>query len=170
MRKKVITLAIAASIALMSGCYGPFVLTKKVYQWNGTMGDKYVKSIIFWVLNIVPVYEAAAFIDAVALNTIEFWTGSNPMAIRNAEKTEKIVVSGDKTYRVLAGNDEINIRQTSGPGAGQEMTLVYEEPSQSWMLKQADGQMTTLAALDLSGNPSARLFYPDGRVEVKEIK
>ncbi len=62
------------------GCYGSFELTKKVYKWNGTLGDKWLNEVAFLALNIVPVYGIVTFIDAVILNSLEFWTGTNPMA------------------------------------------------------------------------------------------
>lgn len=61
------------------GCYGSFELTKKVYKWNGTLGDKWLNEVAFLALNIVPVYSISVFIDAVILNSLEFWTGNNPM-------------------------------------------------------------------------------------------
>ena len=62
------------------GCYGSFELTKKVYKWNGTLGDKWLNEVAFLALNIIPVYGISVFIDAWILNSLEFWTGNNPMA------------------------------------------------------------------------------------------
>ncbi len=62
------------------GCYGSFELTKKVYKWNGTLGDKWLNEVAFLALNIIPVYGLSVFIDAWILNSLEFWTGTNPMA------------------------------------------------------------------------------------------
>lgn len=61
------------------GCYGSFELTKKVYKWNGTLGDKWLNEVAFLALNIIPVYGISVFIDVWILNSIEFWTGNNPM-------------------------------------------------------------------------------------------
>jgi len=169
MKKKVIAVFLAASIAVMTGCYGTFTLTKKIYKWNGSLGDKFVNSLVMWALVIIPVYETVPVIDGVVLNTIEFWTGSNPLAVKGTEKIEQTVVSGDKEYRVLTGNNEIVVRQTAGPGAGQEMALVYDESAASWMLNQG-GRLTELVSLDMTGAPAAALHYPDGRVELKELK
>ena len=55
-----------------TGCYGNFALTKKLYNWNGQVGDKWVNSAVMWVLMIVPVYEVAGFIDFAILNLIQF--------------------------------------------------------------------------------------------------
>lgn len=63
-----------------TGCYGKFGLTKRVYDWNGGLGNKWLVEIVFLVLAILPVYGICIFVDAILFNLIEFWTGSNPMA------------------------------------------------------------------------------------------
>lgn len=77
------TLLIAVMLVTAFGCYGSFQLVNKVYKFNGTLGSKWVNELGFLVMVIVPVYGVATFIDAVILNTIEFWTGKNPMAANN---------------------------------------------------------------------------------------
>lgn len=64
---------------VISGCYGPFNLTRQVHHFNGQAGDKYVNELIFISFAILPVYTGAAFLDAVLFNSIEFWTGRNPV-------------------------------------------------------------------------------------------
>lgn len=75
-------LAVAATGLLVStGCFGSFQLTRKVYNWNKTVSpDKFVQELVFLGLNIVPVYGVASLADAVFANTVEFWTGTNPVA------------------------------------------------------------------------------------------
>lgn len=80
------TLLIAALLVTAFGCYGSFNLVNKVYKFNGTLGGKFVNELGFLVMVIVPVYGVATFIDAVILNTIEFWTGKNPMAANNGSQ------------------------------------------------------------------------------------
>jgi len=60
---------------------------------------------VFWVFAILPVYSATLFIDAVVLNTIEFWLAENPLALTGDEINVKIVKTADKTYEVTAGNN-----------------------------------------------------------------
>jgi len=68
---------VVATAASTAGCMGSFALTKAVYGWNETVtGNKIINNVIFWALNILPVYELAVLGDVVILNTIEFWTGS----------------------------------------------------------------------------------------------
>ena len=79
--KQAVIVLLVVSMAVMSvGCYGSFALTKKVYDWNGSMGNKWVVELVFLVATAVPVYGIAAFVDLYVLNLLEFWTGKNPMA------------------------------------------------------------------------------------------
>lgn len=78
-RTAVLTLT-AAALAGTSACFGSFNLTRKVYGFNkGVSNDKFVRELVFLAFNFVPVYGAAGFIDAVVVNTVEFWTGKNPI-------------------------------------------------------------------------------------------
>ncbi len=64
-----------------SACFGSFQLTRKVYAWNKAVSpDKFVQELVFLGLNIVPVYWFAGAADAIFANSVEFWTGTNPVA------------------------------------------------------------------------------------------
>lgn len=87
---------IALALALMfgvQGCYGKFNLVRKVYKFNGSFGNKFVNEVMFLVMNIVPVYGIAGFIDAIVVNSIEFWTGKNPV-------TAQVITQGDKMAKL----------------------------------------------------------------------
>ncbi|MFA6541357.1 MAG: DUF3332 family protein [Bacteroidota bacterium] len=124
--KTIVIMILVASMAIMSvGCYGSFNLTKKVYNWNGTMEGKWVKELVFLVLNIVPVYGVAATLDVVILNSIEFWTGNNPMASNittedgttvtfNAEKKEMTISYAGKTFNVSNENGKATVKNEQG--------------------------------------------------------
>jgi len=94
--KKAWTLVLALVVTMaLSGCYGPFALTKKIHKWNGQQGDKFINEAIFLVLVVVPVYQLAALGDAVLFNSIQFWTGENPVtgkAVRSVEAGDRQVV------------------------------------------------------------------------------
>ena len=75
MKKKTLSVALIMALAgsmMLSSCIGNFSLTKKVFEWNQNVGDKFVNELVFIAFCIVPVYEIAAFIDAVVINSIEF--------------------------------------------------------------------------------------------------
>ncbi|MDX9883933.1 MAG: DUF3332 family protein [Prolixibacteraceae bacterium] len=101
LRVKLMSIVLVVSFGL-AGCYGPFRLTQNLHEWNGSLGDEWVNSLVFYGLLIVPVYEIALTIDAVILNTIEFWTGDNPVALKHGESNEKIVTNDNGTYKITA--------------------------------------------------------------------
>ena len=72
---------VLAARLFMSGCYGPFNLTRQLHRWNGQVGDKYVNELVFLALTILPlpVYGVAVLGDMIIFNSIEFWTGRNPV-------------------------------------------------------------------------------------------
>ncbi len=74
------TLVVAMSSSLV-GCFGSFHATKSVYNFNRSVSyHKWVREGIFLGMVIIPVYELATLLDAVILNSLEFWTGRNPIA------------------------------------------------------------------------------------------
>ncbi|SNB46832.1 DUF3332 family protein [Geobacter sp. DSM 9736] len=75
-----LSLCLAAACSTLPGCYGKMALTRKVYQLNGEVKDRYLRSAVTWAFIIVPVYGVSALVDFVLFNTIEFWSGDNPVA------------------------------------------------------------------------------------------
>ncbi|MBP8878130.1 MAG: DUF3332 family protein, partial [Flavobacteriales bacterium] len=85
-RKTALLFAMSTLVITQTGCFGEFALVRKVYEWNDNLSDsKFVKTLVFYVLNIIPVYGIASFIDVVILNLIEFWSGSNPLSMNEGD-------------------------------------------------------------------------------------
>lgn len=100
------------------GCYGPFNLTRRLYQWNGQIQGKWEKEFVFLILAYVPVYGLAVTADALIFNSMEFWTGNNPVdppSKTSALPKTKRIVRGDAevvlTYRPIASSPELTIEQ-----------------------------------------------------------
>src|SRR4030042_948375 len=107
----IMAIALAATIILQTGCYGSFGLTKKVYEFNGSVGDKFINTIVFWAFCIIPVYWVAGFLDIVIFNLLEFWTGSNPIAMNEGDIDQQILKSGDREYMITTTRNNIHIEQ-----------------------------------------------------------
>jgi hypothetical protein len=146
------------------GCYGSFALTKKVYDLNGSIGDKFINTLVMWVFMILPVYEAAGFIDLVVLNTLEFWTGSNPMVMQDGDQVVKYATSDNKTYRILIEHNKINIKETAGPDAGKAISISYSPETGNWTMN--DGKVDKIIANLNQSN--LKLMYPNG--DARNIK
>jgi hypothetical protein len=157
--KQIIVVTLIASMAIMSvGCYGSFNLTKKVYNWNGTMEGKWVQELVFLVLNIVPVYGVAAGIDAIILNSIEFWTGKNPMASTitsddgttvafNAQNNTMTISYADKSFTVAKENGKAVVKDA----AGNILATMESNADGGMMMKDASGKtLATYSADEVS--------------------
>jgi hypothetical protein len=98
MKKIVLKLMVLVVLATsLQGCYGKFALTRKVYALNGEVHDKFLRSGLTWVFLIFPVYGLAGLADFVVFNTVEFWSGKNPVA------------EGEKDFRYVDGTDRFEI-------------------------------------------------------------
>jgi hypothetical protein len=102
--KTLINRAIAAIVmgsflTITTACYGPFNLTRNVYQWNSNIkgssevNEKWMKEFVFFGMVIIPVYMFSALLDAFIFNSIQFWSGSNPIKANDA--------GGDGATRVV---------------------------------------------------------------------
>ena len=156
---KIIALSLSVTIGVVSAasCYGKFQLTRKVYVWNGTLGTKWVNSIVMWALFIIPVYEVVGVVDLLVLNTIEFWTGNNPMTMKAGEKEVKTVSIEGQEYEITATMNRLDIKALSGNAAGKETNLIYKPEEKSWFVQFESG-LTKIAQVD---NHSMELIYPE---------
>jgi hypothetical protein len=144
-----------------SGCYGNFSLTKKLYSWNGSVGNKFVNTIVMWVLFILPVYEIAGAVDFAILNLIEFWTGKNPMAMNENETETQFVKSGGKDYEITATKNRFDIKDLS---TTKIVSLTYDENTLSWYINNNDGTEIKVAQLDADNLNILHLIHPDGEL------
>jgi len=76
--KKFVPALLIASI-LLTGCTGPFALTKSVHKWQISPDNKWMDEVLFLGCVILPVYWFTTLADGLILNSVEFWTGENPM-------------------------------------------------------------------------------------------
>lgn len=140
MKKGLVTL-LCAGMVVLSGCYGKNACFNKLHDWNGTLGNKWLNSIVHFFLNIFPVYMIClGLVDGLVLNTIEFWTGSNPLA------------SGDSYYEKDAQGNEIAAVKNADGSMSVEMTTAKGE--KATMTLQRDENV--VRALDAEGNVVAQ--------------
>jgi hypothetical protein len=65
-------------------------LTRKLYDINQSIDEKYVRSAATWIF-VIP-YAVTGLLDFVVFNVIEFWTGENPVA---EAKVTKVYAQGN---------------------------------------------------------------------------
>jgi len=130
-------IAMAGILLSATGCFGKFALTRKVYQWNESiagddLGGKFVKTLVMYGLFIVPVYEVAGTIDFIILNLIEFWTGSNPVAMNDGEKEIQIIEQHGNKYEITATRNRFEIKQLTGEKKGDIHIFAFDPDQLSW--------------------------------------
>jgi Domain of unknown function (DUF3332) len=91
LRKRIVAAIVVGSfLTVTTACYGPFNLTRNVYNWNsnikgnGEVNEKWMKEFVFFGMIIIPVYMFSALLDAFIFNSIQFWSGSNPVKADDA--------------------------------------------------------------------------------------
>jgi hypothetical protein len=88
-----------AGALMMNSCIGSFSLFNKYAEWQRTMtNSKFLNAIVGFILMPI-VGSITLVIDWFVLNTIEFWSGDNPMA-KNAGKTQQVMGSDGRYYAV----------------------------------------------------------------------
>jgi len=98
--KGIALVLVAAVGALSAGCFGKFQLTRKVYDINQSIDEKYVRSAATWIFVIAQVYTVAALLDLIVFNVMEFWSGENPVA--EAEVTKVFAQGNGRTVLTLS--------------------------------------------------------------------
>ncbi|MBR5435245.1 MAG: DUF3332 domain-containing protein [Muribaculaceae bacterium] len=154
---KVLALAMAGTL-VMNSCIGSFSLFNKYAEWQRTMSDsKFLNAIVGFVLMPV-VGSITLFIDAVVLNTIEFWTGDNPMA-KNVGKTQKILGGDGRYYAVKTLEDGYEITTPDG----EKMKFLYDRENNAWMQVQ-NGEVKEMFRFNADG--TVKVNTPEGQKDV----
>ena len=111
---------------LTTSCVGSFSLFNKLASWNkDATGSKFLNEIIFIVIS--PAYAVCSVADALVLNSIEFWSGSNPIA-SNVGKTVKVQGQDGRYYAVKTLKNGYEIKAPDG----KVTCFVYDKNNDSW--------------------------------------
>lgn len=148
--KTVLVCAMLSGSVLFSSCIGSFGLWNSLKDWNQGVSNKFVNELIFLAFHIVPIYEVAYLADVLVLNSIEFWSGSSPVASIGEVKT----VQGENgEYLVKTNEDGYTI---SKKGEEKSVDLVYNKEKNTWNAV-ADGQSFELVKINEDGTATMSL-------------
>ena len=149
MKKVFITLALVATI-FMSSCMGSFNLTKKYYSFNKSLGDKWLNEVLFFASCIIPVYNVCLWVDAVVLNSIEFWTGEK--VIGQVGTTKDVMGKDGRMYAVKTLKNGYEITDPDG----EKSYFVFNKKNKSWSYSK-DGDIRELFSFNEDGSIQACL-------------
>lgn len=165
--KKVFLSVSLAAMMFLSSCIGSFSLTNRVLDWNNSLGNKFVNELVFLAANIIPVYEVCVFADYIVLNTIEFWSGSNPMALNeqtiDTENGQFIVKSNGKGYTITNEKGETTqLVQKNGTwylNDGNQTTKLFNYVDDSHICINLGEEGSPIVELSENGINSFRTTY-----------
>ena len=146
-------IALLAGAVTLSSCIGSFGLHSKLLNWNQGIGNKFVNELVFLAFNIIPVYGVCYLADALVINSIEFWSGSNPMASVGDVKKVK---GENGNYLVETLENGYSITKE---GETASMELIYDKDMNTWNVV-ADGVSTEL--LQMNNDGTAQITLPNG--------
>lgn len=146
---KVSALLLAATL-LTSSCVGSFSLFNRVAKWNThATSSKFLNEIIFILIS--PAYAVCAVADVLVLNTIEFWSGSNPMA----QKVGTVQEVTGKDGLIYAVKTLRNGYEVTSPN-GEVVSFIYDKKTNSWSQEQ-NGKKVEIFRFNDDGTIQARL-------------
>jgi len=117
--------------------------------------SKFVNELIFLGLSIIPVYEVCALVDVLVLNSVEFWTGDNPVA-KNVGKTRNMMGSDGKMYAVTNLKNGYEFKDSEG----NIVEFVYDKAEKVWSMQTEQG---TVKLLKVKNNNTAEIYMPNGK-------
>ena len=132
--KSLLVCTVLAGSILFTSCIGSFKLWGGLKDWNESVGNKFVNELVFIALHIVPVYEIAYLGDLLIFNSIEFWSGSNPVASNEV----KVMKGENGEYLVKTNKDGYTITNKED---NQSMDLVFNEETQTWSAVTVDANI-----------------------------
>ncbi len=135
-----------------TACFGKFQLTRNLYKFNQEVdADKWIQWFTFLVFTVVPIYGLAGVIDVVFANSLEFWTGKNPITADAG--TTRVVrgANGEVVTLTLLESGVVDVVVESGAAETIHFTVQREANA----LAAWDEQGTLLARVtDVAGQPA----------------
>ena len=162
MKKTYLTVALICTICgalTLPSCIGSFTLSNKLLSWNKQIGNKFVNELVFFAFWVLPVYEVSGLADILVLNSIEFWSGANPIA-----KGTKTIQGNDGKYLVKCDGKGYTIKSEND---GSIVRLDFDADNQSWSYSVPGGEKHII--FTFVDYTHISLPTPDGTETVVEI-
>lgn len=162
MKKKYLSVALVLALAasmVSTSCIGSFSLTNKLLSWNKTISNKFVNELVFFAFWIIPVYEVSSLADVLVFNSIEFWSGNNPVAYGKKVidgQDGRYIVECDKTgYTITSEND------------GSIVRLDFDDTDRSWSVSANGSESYKL--MTFIDDTHVEMIAPDGTMQPVEL-
>lgn len=161
MRAFIVAVLLAALTLSNTACIGRMATSGRVMKFNLEVAEtKWGRELVFLCLYIIPVYPLAGAIDLIIVNSIEFWTGTNPLsgearlAFRPGDQKHVTAADGSQAISTLREDGSIDLEIRAADGSPHFLNVVRE-----------DGHMI---ARDANGQRIARVDPDTGEVQPLE--
>lgn len=150
-------LAMAALLPMQS-CIGSFALTNRVLSWNKQVSNKFVNELVFFAFWLLPVYEVTSIADLLVLNSIEFWSGNNPVETAHVKTVET------EEGRYLIACDEKGY--TISTPEGNDIRIDYDAETQTWSIISQGEAYPFMTMVDDS---HVKMISPEGDFRMVDL-
>lgn len=161
MKKRFLTVGLILTLAssmMFTSCIGSFGLTNKVLSWNQQVGSKFTNALIFAAFCVIPVYELTVMADILIINSIEFWSGSNPVTasaeIIDGENARYLVERNSNGYIITNTNDNSVVK------------FNFDSNNNSWSLEQNG---TTYPLMQFVDDNHVKMITPNNTYQTIEL-
>ena len=161
MRRKLTIVAVALTLVcsmMFTSCIGRFALFNKVKDWNNQVGSKFVNELVFVAFWIVPVYELSGLADLLVLNSIEFWSGENPV-----QASTKTIDGKHGKYIVKTDKNGYTITNTTDKSV---VKFNFDAADNSWSVCNGDKEVKFLQYVD---DTHVKMITPEGDFKTVEL-
>jgi hypothetical protein len=171
---KKIVAAVVLVAFFTTGCTGSFDLTHKLYNWHRSQTDKWSDELCFLLVAITPIYGLAIFADSIIFNSIEFWTGKNPVDNMSSIPAQSRMAQNGKdklqmSYNSKTGQVQVALANNHG--------FIFERTATGVIAKNEKGQVLYSSVQSENGDVaiydgSGKLVksYPAGQVALLKEK
>lgn len=161
MKKTILNVAVVLTLLgsfTLTSCIGSFALTNKLLGWNRQIGPKFVNELVFVAFWILPVYEVSALADVLVINTIEFWSGRNPVSA-----STQVIDTDSGRYLVKCDGKGYDI---TCEATGETVRLNFDVDEQTWSVNVNGEDMPFMTFVD---DNHVKMISPDGSFTEVEL-
>jgi hypothetical protein len=145
-----VAMAVATCILLSTGCIGHMGVTQKVKKGNLSVTEnRWGREGIFVGFHVFWVYRISTLLDLVVFNSIEFWSGENPITKQPAlvnipqEKLEKVFEERDIEVAQIQRINDTEAKMYLAFANGDKMTFDVVRSSDTYSVSYLGRQFFT---------------------------
>jgi hypothetical protein len=159
--KRTLVLCLLLSFTV-TGCTGSFNLTRKLYNTHRSQPEKWTDEILFLAFIILPVYSITTLADGLVFNSIEFWTGENPIEMVDAGDGTLKLVQTDGTEAQLKLDEDGKLIVVTDVTPDDPDLVTLQRVDNGLRIIDQDGELVYRSVLTEQGD--YLLYNAEGRL------